>query len=289
MARNILITRRDWLRESVASIYGGVWTQPLSNLLDPRPQKVAEAADVRDWGSTTFDFDLGFTRKVGLFFFANLRTTSMGLMRIRAGTDPTFASNNYDSTPVSTWPPEDADAFDYNAWNEFALTHVYMADEYEKLGYPRALVPSAPIDCRYGRVEIMDSTNSEKLQIGCFGVYETWEPPINFGYGWSLGVIDDSRVESVPQGAVYVDRRATRRRLSLGFPAITEDETWQRALGVSLIKGRSAPLVAIPFGDAADITKREKSAVYGRISQDGQLTNPFLGLYQQTFQIDQEP
>ena len=287
MARRILISRRDWLQDPAASLTGGVWQPglPLANLLDPRPQLVAEAVSNVDWGSTQFTVDLGYARTVGLFFFANLRATSLGIMRLRAGNDPAFATNTFDSGWTTCWPPDGSTPFEANPWGELALTHVYMPDEYEKLGYPRILIPSAAISCRYIKVEIHDSTNSTLLQIGCFGACEVWAPPVNFAYGWSITPLDESDVQRVPGGASYVTERGMRRRLNLGFPMLDEDEVKSRSLGLALIKGRSTHLVTVPFPD--DTNNLEKLAVYGMVSQDGAIGNPFFATYAQPFQIDQ--
>lgn len=285
MARNILISRRDWMQEAVASISGGFWALPIANAVDPRPQFVAEATDNRDWGSTQFSFDLGYARQVGLFFFANLQTSPLGLMRLQVSLNSDHSAPSYDTGWTTSWPPDGSAPFGPNPWGELALTHVYMPDEYEKLGYPRLLIPPSVIACRYGKIEIRDSTAASPLRIGCFGACEVWQPPLNFTYGWSLTPVDESDVQRVPFGATYVTERSMRRRLNLGFPALPEDEVLSRSLGLALIKGRSAPLVAAPFPDDAD--NLEKLALYGLVSQDGAISNPFVGHYAQPFQIDQ--
>lgn len=285
MARNILISRRNWLQEPSASVSGGNWRLPLANILDLRPQYVAEAWNNIDWNNTRFDVDLGYTRKVGLFYFANLRASMLGLLQLQAGGDPTFVTNAYDSGVTTCWPGDGSDPFDVNPWGEFALTHVYMADEYEKLGMPRFLVPPAVIDCRYIRVTIRDSAARDPLQIGCFGASEVWEAPMNFVFGWTTSTLDESDVRTVPFGSTYITQRSMRRRVSLGFDNIEEDEFRQRSLGLALIKGRSDPLVVVPFPD--DTASLEKNSVYGLVSRDSEISNPFFARYAQPFQVDQ--
>lgn len=288
MARNFLMTRRNWAVEDDADFLDayGVWNSR-ENMLDPRPQVVAEAPDNRDWGATQFAMDFGAVRKVGLIYLINLRTSPMGVLEITAGTDSTFATYNYSAT-TSTWPPDEADEFDYNAWNEFGLTHVYMPDEYFKLGYPRIFIPSSVIDCRYIKIEIRDSTSASPIQIGCFGACEVWEAPINFEFGWSITPIDESDVQRVPFGTSEITERGMRRRLNVGFPSIDEDDFWVRPFGIALIKGRSQALVAAPLADSSEVTRLEKAAVYGLVSNDSQLSNPFFGIWRTPFQVDQE-
>lgn len=286
MSRRILIGFRDWMQQSAASLSGGVWNQSLANMLDPRPQLVAEAADNRDPGSTRFDFDLGRQCTVGLIWFANLRATSMGFIDIKAGTDPTFASNAYE-TATTCWP-QDSTAGEFNGWGQWTLNGVYLAETYGWLGMPRFFIPPATIQCRYGRVEIRDPCAAEPLQIGCFGVSEVWEPPINFDYGWQITAMDESVIERVPGGTAYVDERGMRRRLNLGFGQIAESEVWARGFDLSLVKGRRQPLVVLPYSDSTEAAQTEKAGMYGRVSQDSALSNPFFQRFQHPFQIDQD-
>jgi len=288
MARRILISRRDWLQDPAASLAGGVWQPglPLVNLIDHRPQLVAEAVTNLDWGSTQFTVDLGYARIVGLFFFAQLRATSLGIMRLRAGNDPAFVTNTYDTDWTTCWPPDGSTPFEANPWGELALTHVYMPDEYEKLGYPRILVPAAPISCRYIKVEFIDPTSSTPLQIGCFGACEVWEPAEDrLAPGWEWTAIDESDVSRVPGGSTYFTERMTRRRLNLGFTVLPEAEVRSKVLGLVLIKGRSKPLVVVMFPD--DTYNLEKEAIYGTISRDSPISNPFFALRSFSSQIDQ--
>lgn len=285
--RKIIITNRDWMQHEDASFIAGngSWALPLTNLLDARPQVVAEAVDSRDLNSTKFDVDLGGQRKVGLIWFVGLNTTSMGLIAIKAGTDPTFASNNY--TASTTCWPQDSVAGENNGWGEWTLNGAYLYDTYAALGMPRFFVPPAVIACRYIRVEIRDTTNSGKLQIGCFGASEIWEPPLNFSYGWQITPIDESDIQRVPFGSTDVTQRGMRRRLNLGFPALPLSEVWARSFDLTLTKGRTKPLVVIPFSDTTEVTRLEKAGVYGFVSADSQLSNPYFERYAQPFQIDQ--
>lgn len=286
MSRNILITRRDWMQDPAAALSGGNWRSdaPLINVLDRRPQFVAEAINNVDWNNTRFTADLGYTRRVGLIYFANLRTTPMALISIKAGTDATFTTNAYEVL-TTAWPDDGSDPFGTNPWGELALTHTYMRDEYERLGMPRFFVPPAVIDCRYIQVQIMDSTADTPLQIGCFGACEVWEAPVNFDYGWTISPIDESDVRNVPFGSTYVTERGMRQRLSLGFGQLAEDEFLARSFGLALIKGRSQPLVIVPF--PADTVNLEKRSLYGLVSKDSEISNPFFARYAQPFQVDQ--
>lgn len=286
MPRNFMATRRNWATQPGAYFYSGIWDH-MANMLDPRPQVVAESFDVRDWSATQWSMDFGATRKVGLIYIINLRVTPLAVIEVAAGMDPGFGTNNYYKLSTG-YPPDEAIPFEPNAWGELGLTHVYMPDEQQALGYPRMFLPPSPVDARYCRVRIRDSTNERPIQVGCFGACETWEAPINMEYGWSITHIDESDVQRVAWGTSSVSVRGKRRRLNVGFAAIDENDFWVRPFGVALIKGRSEPFVCAPLTAVEQEPRLEKSAVYGMVSNDTQMSNPFVPYWAFPFQVDQE-
>jgi len=272
MARPILIGLRDFV-PGLGTFSGGSWSTglPLVNLVDLRPQFVAEALTTAA-ASSTFDVDLGAAFPLGTFFFANLTVTQAATIRLRAGTDATFAVNLYDTGTVSAWPTN-------------SLAQLYGVNEWVALGRPRWFIPPAPVTCRYIRVNIDDSASATRVRIGCFGACQVWEPTINFAPGWQLDVIDESDVQRVPYGSTYITQRGIRRRLNLGFPSLDEFVFLNTSLGLSLRSGRSLPLVVVPFPD--DTPNLERTAIYGTISRDGQMRNSLFRSYEHLFQIDQ--
>ena len=288
MPRRILLTRFDWMQSDRASFDPavGIWKEPLTNLLDMNPQVAAQAFDNRDTSSTRFAVDLGRQRNVGLIAFAGLRTSGLGLLRVKAGLDPTFASNVYDSGSITTWPV-DSVAGELDPWDRWTLNGRYRTDEYTALGMPRVLIPSARVGIRYIHVAIRNRTAVEPISIGCFGVYDVWEPPVNFTYDWSITPVDDSEITRVPRGSTFIDQRGIRRKLNLGFPYMDDTEIWARGFGTMLARGKSEPLWVVPFSDASEVTKFEKAAVYGLVSQDSALSNPFFTQFALPVQIEQ--
>lgn len=286
MARKILIGRRDFVRQPGVVWSGGSWGLPLSNLADIRPQFVAEAAD-NEFASTQFTVDLGAPRKVGVFFFANLRASSNGLLQLKASLAADLSSPTYDTGVRSCWPSDVVPA-NIGNWGVWNLSGLYNADFYFALGLPRFFVPSAVIDARYIQVTIRDRTNVDPLQIGCFGACEIWEPPYNFRYDWSITSIDDADLQRVPFGSVYIQQRGRRRRLSFGFQALPESEFLARQLDLTLVKGKSEPLVVVPFPESsANNESIEKTAIYGLIGEESAISNPYFARYAQSFVVDQ--
>ena len=266
----------------------GAWATPLENMLDMNPQVVARCVDNRDPSAPIFAGDLGTQRLVGLLGFAGLRATSMGLMRLQVGLDPTFAVNTFDTGTVSTWPV-DATAGEYDAWGRWTLSGVYQEDEYLALGMPRVFLPTSRVWMQYFRVQFIDPCARDPLSIGVFTAADIWEPAVNFKYDWDYTPVDESDITRVPRGSSFVDERGIRRKLNIGFDQLDEDtgEPWARAFGTMLRTGRSVPMWVIPFSDTGQITRWEKAAVYGLISVDSVLSNPFVGRYAMPVTIDQ--
>ena len=285
MARKILISRRDFLQDPAAVLSGGFWSLPITNILDSKPQLVAKAVSNLDLASMQFNVDLGFQRNyVGLFFFANLKTTTLGLIRVRASLNSNMSSPTYDTGFVSSWP-QDSTPGGFTPWGEFTLNGVYDIEEYTRLGMPRFFIPAVPVQCRYLRVEVNDTTATSPLEIGCFGACEGWESPEDFAPAPQITFLDESEITKVPYGSKFIEFRGMRRRFNFGFPVITKNEMLSKTLGLALLKGKTQPLVVVSFPD--ETSNLEKTSVYGLVSQDGVISNPFFGHYAQPIQIDQ--
>lgn len=268
MARNILLARRDRARSGTYS--GGSWAQPLTNLQDINPQKVAVATNT-DAASTQFVLDLGAAYTIGLFYFANLNINSSASIRLRAGTDPDpSAANNYDTGTVGAWPSDD--------------NGTYSSDEYDALGRPRAFIPSSPPSVRYILVEITSASFAP--QLGVFCACEVVEPTINMRPGWNIAIIDESDVRRVPFGSVYVTSHTfRRRRVNFGFDLLPTAETFATLFSLAAAVGRSVPLVVAP--DPEDTDNLERQAVYGMFSQEPQFANPFFGYFEHVYSVEQ--
>lgn len=256
---------------------------PIANIRDYRPQYVAQALSTSAT-DTKFMVDLGQAYRIGLFHFQNLRVTSNATIRLQAGTDPTFATNLFDTGLVNGWPL-DAEALGTTAWGEFTLTGEYASETFTAVGLSRYFIPPSVVIIRYIHVAISDTTAAVPLQIGCFGACEVWEPSHNISYNWSLSLIDESDVPRVPFGTTHITKRGKRRRLSIGLGNMPKGEILSQGLDVIMSKGRSDPFVIVPMPD--DTTSLEKLSVYGLASEDGQIINPYYGYYDLPITIDQ--
>lgn len=273
MPRKPLISRLDWCQQSGVVLENGLWENnlPLTNVLDYRPQRFAESNGTGD-SSTQFKVDLGAAREVSIFFFAYLRVISTANIRIVAGNTSDFSINIYDSGTISAWP-----------W-DITTAAVYREAEYIALGRPRFIIPSSPITVRYIIVQVTGNAVTT-MQLGCFGACEAWESPNEFAPAPQITMIDGSLISTVPYGTTYIVPRGIRRRHNFGFPALTTTQMLGKSLNILLAKGKTEPIIIVPFPD--NTNDLERTSVYGLVSHDNVISNPFFGHYAQPIQVDQ--
>ena len=183
-------------------------------------------------------------------------------------------------------------------WGGFSVTRtawpsdqlgVYDGLEYAALGRPRIFVSPTPQQA--SSVSVTINGGGSPLQVGYIGACEIWEPRYNMAYGWRISYLDESDVTRVPFGSTYVTYRARRRRVSIAIDWIPDDRAFVGgdnlvpfAQGAFAIAGHSSPIIAIP--DPEDTDNLERDAVWGLMSTDPEITNPFFGRRAATFQID---
>jgi hypothetical protein len=286
--------------EPTARFSNGAWLTPYETLLDPRPQVMLQARSPNA-DDTRIDIDLGVQRNnVGLIHLQNLRVSSLATIRVRTSlNDPTFTTlgtDDFDSGVVTGWP-QDKDPFSVTPWGDLTINGVYEPEEYIQLGMPRYFIPLSPVRARYVRINISDNTAEVPAHIGCLGICETWEPVRSPDYGWSITVIDESNIQTAPYGSRFFIKRGTRRRLNLGFSLIRQVpdpaqaksdadlELMQKAMGWAMMVGKSIPIVIVPFPD--DTPNVERRAVYGTISEDTVIDNPFFAEYRLPIVLEQ--
>lgn len=277
----MLLSRRDWVAHPDTIFTGGSWLTPFSYLIDPRPQVVLRAISP-DPSDTTFTVNFGTLRKVWFFHFQSFGITSLATIRLRAGIDPTFATNVFDTGEISGWP-QDKTPFSTTPWGELTLNGQYEPEEYVALGMPRFIVPTSEISVQYVKVEIFDPTANVPAQIGTFGACEAWEPQYS-DFGWTTVFIDETDIQTIPYGSRFFIPFGRRRRINIGL-SFKSQQLLERALGWAAIMGKSTPTVIMPFPD--DIPNIEKRAVYGTIADDVTIANPSWAFYQMPISVEQ--
>lgn len=268
-ARRALITRYD--RVKTGTITGGSWlaASPLTNLQDMNPQKIAESTDALA-ASTTFDVDFGASYSIGLLALLNNDVNSGASLRVRLSTVSDFASNVYDSGTVGAWPSD--------------ANGTYSSDEYAALGRPRFFIPTAPVTCRYARVEFTGVSGQVKL--GVFCACQVIEPSRNLlQYSAPFTVEDASDVRRVPFGSTYITSVPTRiRALDIGSKYLPTSEALTSVFPLVVSAGQSVPLIVAPSPD--DTNNLSRTVIYGLL-EINHFSNSFFGLYEWVSRIKQ--
>lgn len=220
-----------------ATLSGGNWQAPLTNLQDRRLARVARTTDCAT-PNTQFNIDLGKDRKLQVVSLVSHNLSTQGQWRVLMGDDPTFATTKYDSGWMVAWPvlyPFGALEWEDDNWWESTIS------ESDRAGYPGILIDLMPaiILARYVQVQFSDATNPVGyLQFGRLFLSPNWQPATNMEYGASMNWEADTAVKRSLGSVPYFDRKTPRRVFKLTLPRLSDVEAktqvfeMQRKLGV---------------------------------------------------------
>lgn len=139
-------------------------------------------------------------------------------------------------------------------------------------------VPAAPISARYWQWTVSAPSLAARAAVdtGVAWAGALWQPARNFGYGWSRGWGDGSRIDETPKaGAEYVDAGPRRRAVDLNFGALSDDES-DTLEDMLRLAGLASPVLFLPDPTAAKLPRR---ALYGRLAALDGLSQPHFNLF----------
>ncbi|MEW9586721.1 hypothetical protein [Paraburkholderia sp. DGU8] len=267
-----------------ATLSGGNWQAPLTNLQDRRLARVARTTDSAT-ANTQFSIDLGKDRKLQVVSLVSHNMSTQGQWRVLMGDDPTFASNKYDSGWQVAWPvvyPFGTLEWEDDNWWEGTIAQDARA------GYPGILLDLLPsiVLARYVKVLFSDATNAAGyLQFGRLFLSPGWQPANNMSYGASFNWETDTKVARSLGGTPYFDRKSPRRvdKFSLGFLSDAEAKAtvfeMQRTLGMD-----GELLVAWDPTDALNLIRQ---SFVGRMRALNPITTVFLNNNSNAFEIEE--
>lgn len=226
--------------ESVG-LANGSWlpSMPLSNLQTRQLGVVARSTDL-SLASTTFDFTLPAKGKLTVAALANHNLPLDGRHRLIGGSDPTFATVNYDSGWQNVWPAVyhtmDLHWEDANWWDG-------RYTEAQRAGYTWTLtqiLPSTPLVnySPYWRWSF-DAHNSTAtyVQAGRLFLGSSWQPALNMTYGATLAWQDDSVVQAAISGAEFFDAKTPYRVATFRTEYMSEDDGMSFAFEINRTVG----------------------------------------------------
>lgn len=266
-----------------ATVSGGQWraTMPLANLKNRRLRKFARSVNL-DLASTQWSVDLGAEKLCRVFAFINHNLSLDAKVRIRAGLDPTFASNLFDTGWVDAWPAVYSTmslSFDHPGWFSGKFS------EEERKGFYWNVMKSADatIRIRYVMFEIDDQTNAAGyIQTSRCFVGEGHQLEINMDYGAAVGWRDETGVQTSRSGAEFFDVRNPYRfaTFTTGFMSKSEGMT------VFDIQRRSGTHREITFQyDPADLQQSLRLSWCGRLEQLDPIAHPYPATHSTGWQV----
>ncbi|MEM5384134.1 hypothetical protein VSR68_11150 [Paraburkholderia phymatum] len=267
-----------------ATLAGGGWQAPVTNLQDRRLARVARTTDCAA-ANTQFTVDFGRDRKLQVVSLVSHNMSTQGQWRVLMGDDPTFATTKYDSGWMVAWPvvyPFGALEWEDDNWWESTIS------EDDRAGYPGILIDLLPaiVLARYLKVMFSDANNAAGyLQFGRLFVSSGWQPATNMSYGATIGWETDTAVKRSLGGTPYFDRKAPRRveKFSLDLLSDIEAKTqvfeMQRKLGVD-----GELLVAWDPGDAMNLIRQ---SFVGRMRALNPITAVLRNINNNAFEIEE--
>jgi hypothetical protein len=184
-----------------ATLSGGVWLAPLSEMQDPRPRRKSRSSGV-DTANTQFKIDFG--RSIGFKAWAltNTNLTVNALYRVTWYSDAfvTAVANSGWLAPPG-YPTEDPD----NVGT--AIVHLF----------------GGQVTARYWKVEIDDHNNLDGyVEIGVGFTGECWQPATQFAKAGNNDLLEaNTAVSRALGGTPYFNRRTPVRVASFGFSNLT--------------------------------------------------------------------
>lgn len=231
-----------------AELSGGDWVEalPLANLQDDtrfvgRP---ARCLSPNDSAEARIEAELARDRTINLvaLLFHNMGLAAEYRLTI-AGPDEALG----DAGTVGDWTPVHGRMFpSVNlAWEE-PNWWLGSARPEDLLLYPRHLWISLSPGrlARRVRIELRDP-DIDWLDVGGLWIASAWAPSFNFNHGREIGLDARSLADEAPSGRVLHEDRASRRRLTVNWDMLSQDEA-TRLFDAGARAGTRRPVLLLP-------------------------------------------
>lgn len=230
-----------------ATLSGGVWSEdlPLGNLktirLVSEPARVADNSDLAD---SQFECDLGRSYPISVIALLGTTLDVAARIRLTLAEDATFSAVVQTVGWQDCFPALYATTqleWEFDNW----WTGQPEQADIDLYGGNVIVVLQTPVTCGALRVELDDTTNAGETDIGHLFVARALPMEFNFAWGSEKAVAARSVVDEMPSGAEVIERRRSRRTLSLSYGFLTEDEQ-ARLADIAQRNGYQAPLIVVP-------------------------------------------
>ena len=135
---------------------------------------------------------------------------------------------------------------------------------------------------RYWLLNIADASLS-LLQVGRLFLGPKWTPTYNQVAGWSVAVIDESKISESYGFQSFADVRPLRRVLDFTLFSISESEMFGNAFAMAMASGINADVLAVQDTAAAGYISEQ--SVFGLCQGSQPIVNDQIGIFRQKFTI----
>jgi hypothetical protein len=142
------------------------------------------------------------------------------------------------------------------------------------------------VPAQYWSVEIDDQDNPDGfLDLGCLFMPLGWQPSMNYEFGATFGLKNNTLVSSTLSGGKKFKRRVNPRVLHVSLPILPESEGFGQAYRFMQRVGFDRPVFVIPDpDDAATVHAR---SFFGTVSQMDPLTQAVVGRVGAAYEIEE--
>lgn len=241
---SLLLLYNNYADEDGVSLSGGVWTVPLSNLLDPVPLTRARSFGLGT-ANTQFQVDLGAARSVRAPCVTHTNMTAAGQYKWTWYSDAWLTEvDNSGWAAIPGYPTYDPDALGAS------IFHVF----------------SAAVSARYWKIEFDDAANPDGyVELGRLFMGDTWAPAFNFDESNSDELSPNTARQDAEGGTAYFVRRRPARAFSFAFPRLAASAEAPTIRKIRRIANLNRQVILIP--DPADTANFFERCYLGRLSE----------------------
>ncbi|HEY8359357.1 MAG TPA: hypothetical protein VIL30_18050 [Ramlibacter sp.] len=272
MAQNIRLLVAD--EAATATLSGGSWSVPLSNLQTEDISEVARSSDANP-ASTVIRVALGGAPGIDTICLGPSNFSTGFSYRIRIFADAAFTVEELDTGWITGAPRAPWNTLDWGDQNFWAgltpwddpFRGIWLIHMFEGLQAGQ-----------FWLIEINDENNADGyVELGRLLMGNAWQPSINYGYDNVLRFVDNSlRQETLNGGRIY-RKRIDPRSFAFGFDYLAESEIYAEVYAFMRDIGTSGQLFVIPDpDDEANIQKRSFLAVPSKLDGVSERINGYL-------------
>lgn len=199
--------------------------------------------------------DLGAVKSIDTIVLGGLNLTAGGTVRVR------MSATNSSATSAIAW-----DGYAEPMIRPALSMHVW--------------IKAAPVSARYVRIDLAD-TSLSWVEAGRLVIGARRHMTINMDWGWSKGREDLSKITQTAGGQSLIDKRGSRRTMSLTLSNLTDAEAdWWHDIDATVgLTGDMLFLFDAAYADLPSVS------IWGRMDALEPIANPYLETYSRSVKI----